>query len=91
MQPRTEYARSPLIARGDSWRHKPSILPPLMSYWKILSFDYLVDIQQLNDVILYIPDNSGDIPMLQRICEANEPFMLVRSPMLLLTFSLRGV
>ena len=57
----------------------------------ILSFDYLVDTDELNGVILYMSDNDviTDDPV--KTVTTMRPFMLVRSPMLMLTFSLRGV
>ena len=57
----------------------------------MLSFDYLVDTDELNGVILYIPDNEAVTDDPVKTVTRMRPFMLVRSPMLMLTFSLRGV
>ena len=57
----------------------------------MLSFDYLVDTDELNGVILYISDNDAITDDPVKTVTTMRPFMLVRSPMLMLTFSLRGV
>ena len=55
------------------------------------SFDYLVDTDELDGVILYNSDNEAITDDPVKTLTTMRPFMLVRSPMLMLTFSLRGV
>ena len=54
------------------------------------SFDYLVDTDELDGVILYYSDNEAitDDPVKT---VTNEAFHVSESPMIMLTFSLRGV
>ena len=57
----------------------------------MLSFDYLVDTDELNGVILYLSDNEAITDDPVKTVTTMRHFMLVRSPMLMITFSLRGV
>ncbi len=57
----------------------------------MLSFDYLVDTDELNGVTIYISDNKAITDDPVKAVKTMRPFMLVRSPMLMLTFSLWGV